>query len=165
MAEAAGRGRAVLTPDEIERLALERGGKVTRVNGLDTRPCPRCKTPLAVPTTWTQSQCPACGLEFQFEARTDEDRRLDEKAFDAALVKLAKRNGWETYHTHDSRRSRAGWPDRAFWRERFLLAELKAEDGRLTQEQTETITTLRNAGVEVYVWRPSQWQEIEKVLA
>lgn len=125
-----------MTPAEIERLALERGGTVTPVN-LGYLPKP---------------------------PRTDEDRLLDEKAFDAEIVKLAKRNGWETYHTYNSRKSSEGWPDRAFWRERFLLAELKTEDGKLSKEQSETITSLRNAGVEVYVWRPSQWAEIEKVL-
>lgn len=103
-----------------------------------------------------------------------------EEAFQTALVNLATFCGWISYHPPDNRPSantgrvqatRAGWPDVALWRPperrpeddrpRFFLAELKAEKGRLSPAQTTTIAELRSCGIEVYVWRPSDWPAIE----
>lgn len=92
--------------------------------------------------------------------------RLDctEKAFQADVVRLAESLGWEWYHTHDSRRSPSGFPDLVLVRERAVYAELKAESGTLSAEQTHWLNRLKAAGQEAYVWRPSTWAAVEAIL-
>lgn len=106
-------------------------------------------------------------------ARSQPTRRQPESeaGFLAAVRELAARAGWLAYHTHDSRRSEAGFPDLVLVRRgRMLLVELKAEGGRLTDEQQTWLAQLaRVAGesagaVDVHVWRPSDWQAIEALL-
>jgi hypothetical protein len=79
-----------------------------------------------------------------------------------------------------------GFPDRIFARRaRIVIVELKAEKGRLSKEQREWIvelggepdgsisqlellmefTTGKWPSMQVRVWRPSDWPEIERVLA
>lgn len=93
------------------------------------------------------------------------DNALSERAFQAAVVELATLLGWRCYHVPDSRRGEAGWPDLALWRPpRFLLAELKTNKGRVRLIQQQTIDELRECGLEVYLWRPNMWSEIEATL-
>jgi hypothetical protein len=75
--------------------------------------------------------------------------------------------GWLAYHTHDSRRSRAGFPDVVLVKPpRVLFVELKAEAGRIRPEQTEWLGALAKCpGVETYVWRPSDFRDIGLVLS
>ena len=73
--------------------------------------------------------------------------------------------GWQWYHTGDSRKSNAGFPDLVMVRERVVYAELKKQSGKVSPEQQVWIDALRAAGEEVYVWRPSDWDEICKILA
>ena len=83
-----------------------------------------------------------------------------EKAFQADVVKEAKRTGWRFYHVRFSYQSRIGYPDLTLWRERIIWIELKAEDGVVSPEQAEIHEELRAAGGEVYVFKPSQWLSI-----
>lgn len=116
-------------------------------------------------------------------------RRESEDDFQLAVVQIATYNGWRHYHTHDSRHSVAGFPDEIFVRPpRLLVVELKAEDGRVSVEQAAWIGAFTAVGasvryvvdlvhehrlaeglqeptVETYVWRPSDWPEIERILA
>jgi VRR-NUC domain len=90
-----------------------------------------------------------------------------EAAFQADVVRWARLNRWRHFHPHDSRRSNEGWPDLALWRPEtgeFLLVELKTQKGRLTRDQRRVIDELRTAGVEVHLWRPSDWAVIERRL-
>jgi hypothetical protein len=88
-----------------------------------------------------------------------------ERAFQASVVRYARLMGWATYHTFDSRRSDAGFPDLVLVRRpRVVFAELKSQRGRLRPAQRAWIEELRACGQAVYVWRPSQWREIEGVL-
>ncbi len=87
-----------------------------------------------------------------------------EKKFMARVRKLASDLGWLDYHTHDSRRSEAGFPDLVLVRERVVYVELKTNKGRLTAAQKDWIDRLKEAGAEVRVWRPSDWATIEEVL-
>jgi hypothetical protein len=90
---------------------------------------------------------------------------LSEKQFLEQVRELAKALGYHTYHPWLSIRSERGWPDLAIWRPgRFILAELKSEKGKLTASQTRIIETLKEAGVEVHVWRPSDFDEIVELL-
>ncbi|MGH2878933.1 MAG: VRR-NUC domain-containing protein [Solirubrobacteraceae bacterium] len=89
-----------------------------------------------------------------------------EKQFQTAVVEYAELNGWLVYHTYDSRRSNPGFPDLVMARGyRLVFAELKSEKGRESRAQTEWLDALGRATPEVWLWRPSDWPEIEGVLA
>ena len=87
--------------------------------------------------------------------------------------------GWRLYHTFDSRRSTAGFPDLVLVRPpRVIFAELKSEKGRLTIKQRYSPKTGRSLpnqmdwkdaleacpGVEYYLWRPRHWDEIMEAI-
>lgn len=83
---------------------------------------------------------------------------MTEAELQTAVRDLARRLGLRCYHTADSRRSDAGWPDLAIVGRRLLLRELKTETGRIRPEQKDWIADLQGAGVDVAVWRPSDWR-------
>ncbi len=91
--------------------------------------------------------------------------KISEKEFMAEVTKLAKQNGWKVYHTYNSRKSEAGFPDLVLLRDRIVVAELKTSDGRLTAAQENWLQAFSDAGVERYVWRPDYWPEIVRVLS
>lgn len=74
---------------------------------------------------------------------------------------LAKRRGWLSYHTHDSRRSDPGFPDLVLVRkDRLIFAELKSAKGRPTPEQSTWLISLGNTGAaEVWLWTPASWDD------
>lgn len=97
---------------------------------------------------------------------------MSEKQWQSQVVQLAAMYGFtRQYHTYDSRRSAKGFPDLVLVRPagprkgRCLFVELKAEKGRLSPEQEQWIEALKAAGAEIYVWRPSQVQEVADVLS
>ena len=91
---------------------------------------------------------------------------VSERDFQAAVVELAHLQGWRTYHTHDSRRSAAGFPDLTLARgSRLVFVELKSERGRVTSDQRGWLDALGETPAEVYVWRPADWDRIEALLA
>ena len=87
-----------------------------------------------------------------------------------AVVELAKRRGWKTYHTYDSRRSASGFLDLVMARKgRCIFAELKSAKGMVTPEQNDWFLALAgkpNQAVETYLWRPAEWFDgsIEEIL-
>jgi VRR-NUC domain len=87
---------------------------------------------------------------------------LREKAFAQAVLDLARWCGWLCYHTFDSRRSVPGFPDLVLVRPpSVVVAELKTDRGRLTPVQRDWLEALTQCpGLEVYVWRPSDWEAI-----
>lgn len=101
---------------------------------------------------------------------------LTEREFQAQVLALAHFYRWRSAHWHDSRRQvrpgvhvgdkdAAGFPDIVLARPpELLIIELKAEKGRLSPAQREWLQLLEMCGVEVHVWRPSSWPEIEKRL-
>lgn len=89
---------------------------------------------------------------------------VTERAFQAQVISMAKMLGWMVYHTHDSRRSEPGFPDLVLVRERIIYAELKTDKGRQSPEQLIWLSKLNQAGAETYLWRPRDWDEIEKRL-
>jgi hypothetical protein len=89
-----------------------------------------------------------------------------EASFQASVVRYAELMGWRCFHVYDSRRSRAGFPDLVMVRRpRVIFAELKSERGKLARDQFDWLRALDQCGQEVYVWKPSQWQILEKILA
>jgi hypothetical protein len=90
---------------------------------------------------------------------------VTEKQFMAAVIEMAQMLGWLVYHTHESRRSEAGFPDLVcVRRDRVVFIELKTEKGRLSEDQERWLAALGLAGAEVRCWRPSDWPEIEAAL-
>ena len=94
--------------------------------------------------------------------------RWSEHDFQEAVIDMAKTEyGYITYHTFDSRRSDAGFPDIvAVRRGRIVYIELKAMKGRLSDAQWEWLAALNAGGGEVYVFRPCCWNsgELQAVL-
>lgn len=91
---------------------------------------------------------------------------MTEKQFTQQIRDLARLTGWKIYHTWNSIHSEKGFPDFVMVRGgRLIFAELKTEDGKVTPEQQEWLDLLGASGkCEVYLWRPSNWDEIQEVL-
>lgn len=79
---------------------------------------------------------------------------------------LARTLGWRRYHTWLAKHSPAGFPDEVLCRPpRLIFAELKSDRGTLKPEQEAWLGELRQVpGVEVYLWRPADMDEIARVL-
>jgi hypothetical protein len=104
---------------------------------------------------------------------------VNERGFQQQVLDLARLYQWAAYHTFDSRRSAAGFPDLVLVRApEIIFAELKAEKGSLSQEQREWIAALGlveeaiaqrtpehpvgDRLFEVNVWRPSDFDAINR---
>ena len=103
-----------------------------------------------------------------------------EKAFMAQVIQYATLRGWVAWHDRANNAPRAckrckarldiprndpGFPDLILVRRpRVVWAELKAERGRLSTDQRDWLRELAAAGQEVFVWRPSDFEEIQRVL-
>ena len=88
-----------------------------------------------------------------------------EKKFQSLVVEHAKALGWLCYHTYDSRRSAAGFPDLVMVRgKRTLFVELKTETGTWEPEQPIWYEALKVAEQEVYVLRPRDQATIVAML-
>ena len=85
-----------------------------------------------------------------------------EKAFAQAVVELAAWCGWRVYRVWNSRHSPSGWPDLVLCRPPALIvAEVKSARGRLSAAQRAWLEALGQCpGIEVYVWRPTDWETI-----
>lgn len=90
---------------------------------------------------------------------------VDEKTLAAQVAELAKMIGYRRYHTYRSKRSEPGWPDEALVRDRLVLLELKSDLGKLSGAQKDWLRALRAAGVECYLIRPDDLQDLAAVLA
>lgn len=112
------------------------------------------------------------------------DRALSESEFRQQVDDLAAIYGWESMHvdplrgkggiwrtpTHGSLGK--GWPDTVYVHRkgRLLFVEFKKELGKTSPDQERVLSVLdyvsgRFPGtVEVYVWRPSDLDEIQEVL-
>lgn len=93
-----------------------------------------------------------------------------EKEWDAQLFNrksgLAPMLGWRlAYHTLRSKGSQSGFPDRVLVRDRVIFAELKREKGTVSPSQREWLDGLASTGAEVYVWKPSDLDEIAEILS
>src|SRR5262252_4192229 len=95
-------------------------------------------------------------------AQQQADAVLAEAGLLEHLRALARRHGWLCYHTHDSRRSEAGFPDLVLCRPpsahgpgRLLFLECKTSTGQVTAEQATWLSVLAQVpGVVARVVRP-----------
>ena len=87
---------------------------------------------------------------------------LSERAFTRQVLDLATLFNWRHYHNLYAPGSDRGWPDLVLVRGScMILAELKSDQGKLSEAQENWLGSLREvAGLEVHVWRPSDWDEI-----
>ena len=98
--------------------------------------------------------------------------KISEKDFQKAVIEYAELRQWMVYHVANVKgqlRSKTGkgFPDLCMARRGWcVFAELKSERGKLKDEQKEWIAALpaREGVVEKFVWRPSDWDEIVRVL-
>jgi hypothetical protein len=84
-----------------------------------------------------------------------------EKDLQDGVVKLARMLGYLAYHTYDSRRSAAGFPDLVLVHERsgsLLFAELKRDGQHPTVAQQRWLRVLAIRGV-AFVWRPADLRD------
>ncbi len=100
---------------------------------------------------------------------------LTEAEFQKQVVELAKRHGWMVSHVYRTRTAKGAWrtsttavgfPDLVLLRPgQLVFLELKAEGGKASPEQLVWIKTLQSVlGVEAYVVRPSEWDDLVALL-
>lgn len=94
---------------------------------------------------------------------------VTEKQFQGQVEQSAKIHGYRYFHPWNSQHSVGGFPDLVLVREiprspRILFAELKREKGRGTAQQVGWLDALHNTGGEVFLWRPSDSDEIDRIL-
>ena len=102
---------------------------------------------------------------------------ITEREFQSTVVELARAFGWVIHgvleqHQYAKRLSK-GFPDLVLARYkpdyiigRLIFAELKSQTGRVSAGQQAWLEILRisQCHPEVYIWRPSDLDEIERVL-
>jgi hypothetical protein len=79
-------------------------------------------------------------------------------------VRVSRKSGstyWETPVAADGK----GFFDLVLVRDRVIWAELKTDTGSTRPEQHAWHKAVRDAGGEVYLWRPSMWASIAHTLA
>lgn len=92
---------------------------------------------------------------------------MSEAQLQQAVVDCARHLGYRVYHTYDSRRSDAGFPDLVLVRGPHLIfAELKSEKGRLSGFQVRWLEALEETSALTFVWKPQDWVSgaIEQIL-
>lgn len=100
---------------------------------------------------------------------------ISEKEFIKQVIQFAKLMRWRTAHFRPAMNRRGVWEtpvqgdgkgflDLMLVRDRPVAVELKVGKNKTTPEQDDWIEAWKKAGVECYVWRPDDWDEIQKVL-
>lgn len=100
-------------------------------------------------------------------------RLITEKTFQKWVEAVLSEEGWLWYHAPDNvprnghiQNIKAGFPDLVAVRgRRIIYIELKRETGTTTEAQEWWHAALREAGQEVYVWRPRDKGTIRKYLS
>lgn len=101
--------------------------------------------------------------EYQQFLRRGAPSPITEKAFLAAIIRLARQNNYLYYHTHNSKRSPEGFPDLVLAKAGapLLCIELKTDTGQVTPAQAAWWEVLRSTtGVVAEVWRPRDLDDI-----
>lgn len=108
-------------------------------------------------------------MTTRLSAREVLDRSMSEAELERWFVDLCRVHGATTYHTHDSRRSDPGFPDRVVITKdhRLGFVELKRETGRVRPEQVMWGILLdgvaqRTNRVRYFLLRPSTRGDFEK---
>lgn len=90
---------------------------------------------------------------------------IPEKDFQKRITDLCDWLGLRWYHSNDSRRDNAGFPDLVIVGPGgVVFAELKSRTGRVSAAQEHWNLALLMAGQEAFIWRPEDWATIEAKL-
>ncbi len=101
---------------------------------------------------------------------------MKEAEFQKTVIEVAHRLGWKVahfgaaqirpgVHVTPVKADGKGFPDLVMVRgHRIVLAELKADKGRLSTEQEGWVDALAEAALEVYVWRPKDFDRLTALL-
>ena len=102
-------------------------------------------------------------------------KMMREDDLQAWVIDVAHLRRWTVAHFRPAQNKRGdgrlpvaadgkGFPDLVLVRERVVFAELKSQRGNRSAEQVVWGDNLLAAGAEYHVWRPSDMDDIEKVL-
>jgi len=103
-------------------------------------------------------------------------KAIPEREFQQQVIDLAHIFHWRVAHFRPAQTKKGwrtavsadgmGFPDLVLAREgRLIFIEVKSEKGKFSLEQSEWLEVLKATGkCEVYVWKPSQWDEIMAIL-
>ena len=123
-----------------------------------------------------------CGFGRVWVVAMAQVKPITEAEFQQQVIQLAKLRGWLVHHTRPARMKvrgvetyrtpiagHAGFPDLVLARRgRVIYAELKAQAGQLREDQIRWRDAMcppeRQAFCGWFLWRPSDWATIEKVL-
>lgn len=107
--------------------------------------------------------------------RAELDAQMSEEQWSEQVIAYASLRSWLVAHFRPARTAHGwrtpvsadgkGFPDLVLVRDRAVLVELKSVKGTLTEEQARWLEALKRADVEHYLWRPTDWPEVERVLA
>jgi hypothetical protein len=100
-------------------------------------------------------------------------RSIKERDWQATVIRVAVDYGWKYYHAPDNKpingriqKVVAGFPDLVLVKgRRLVFAELKRELGIVSPQQEAWLDALRQTGAEGYIWRPSDLDEVLRVLS
>ena len=99
---------------------------------------------------------------------------VNERQFQDQVIAMAILYGWKVHHVRPGMTANGRWmthvqghtgfPDLVLaHKERGLIfAELKAQKGRLEDDQIDWLRTIDATGAECYVWRPDDWPFIQR---
>jgi len=102
--------------------------------------------------------------------------KVSEAAFQQVVIDVARWHGWKVFHPLPAQNARGRWrtaqagdtgfPDLvlAHPKRGVIFAELKSAIGKLSDRQQAWLDTLKQAGAEVYVWRPVDIEQIKAIL-
>lgn len=102
--------------------------------------------------------------------------KISEREFTKQVIQFARLHGWKSLHIRAAR-TKDGWrtpvqgdgkgfPDLLLIRRgKIIIAELKVGKNKPTIEQDAWLQSFGYVdGVGVYLWRPEDWDEIERIL-
>ena len=103
---------------------------------------------------------------------TNATDHITERDFQATVVEMARALDWSVHGVLEqeryAKRLSKGFPDLVLARfgllARVIFCELKTQKGRVSPEQRAWLDLLTECDQEVYLWRPSDMDEIERVL-
>jgi hypothetical protein len=101
-------------------------------------------------------------------------RSVTEAEWTGQVIDAAKLYGWRVAHFRAARTNRgwrtpvqadgSGFPDLVLVRERLVVAELKRHGEPVRDDQEAWLDAFAIAGVEAYVWRPVDLDDVLAVL-
>jgi hypothetical protein len=100
---------------------------------------------------------------------------VKESDFQKLVIDYAHLNRWRVAHFRASLNQRGKWqtavagdakgfPDLVLVRERVIFAELKTDRGVIGDAQKQWRDWLKAANVEHHLWRPRDWDEVQRIL-